>query len=308
MTSTLRSFFVNHKAAFQAAWQRLFQNFGQTLMTALVVAISFALPLLLNIAITNLQKLGESWDTEPKLTLYIHARARESAVEALMDQLKRDQRIERIRYISADEALRAFEQGSGFGEALAGLEHNPLPAAIELSPALGYRSATQQQALAKELSDMAIVDEAAVDLQWVQRFIAITELASKLLWLLAALLIVGALLVIGNTIRLIIENRKDEIVVIKMVGGTNAFVRRPLVYSGALYGLLGALVALLIVFVVLVVVSGATEHIASAYSSQFQLQGLALRELLLVLVLGGVLGCVGAAFAVARHISHIEPS
>jgi len=129
-----------------------------------------------------------------------------------------------------------------------------------------------------------------------------------MLWLLAVLLLIGALLVIGNTVRLIIENRKDEIIVIKMVGGTNAFVRRPLVYSGALYGVFGALLALLIVSVVMGVLSGTSNDIARAYSSAFELQGLSLSQFLSVLLVGLSLGYLGALFAVARHISQIEPS
>lgn len=308
MRGRLRSFFTNHKAAYGSAWARLLQNFAQTATTSTVVAISLALPLLLHLAIGNLQSLGEAWDTEPKLTLYLNDRARDSAVNTFLERLESDTRIAKVKFISADDALRAFEAGSGFGEALAGLEYNPLPAAIELAPAVGHRSAVQQGLLAKDLEQELLVDEAAVDLQWVQRFIAITELASKLLWLLAVLLIVGALLVIGNTIRLIIENRKDEIIVVKMVGGTDAFVRRPLVYSGALYGFFGALLALLIVMLVLMVVSGAADKIAAGYSSAFQLRGLSVAEFLSVLVGGLLLGWLGAMVAVARHISQIEPS
>jgi len=139
--SAFSSYLSNHKEALLVSYARLLENFGQTLMTSTVVAISLALPLLLSIAISNLQALGESWDTEPKLTLYLNGRSREAAINTFLQELDDDSRIAKTTFISAEDALKEFEERSGFGEALAGLGHNPLPAAIELTPALGGFSA-----------------------------------------------------------------------------------------------------------------------------------------------------------------------
>ncbi|WP_096085579.1 permease-like cell division protein FtsX [Agaribacterium haliotis] len=308
LADNFSAWLAHHKYSFRSTLARLVADKAQTLLTSLVVAIALALPALLFLALLNLQQLGHSWDTEPKLTLYLHERASEVAIDKLLVKLRGDARIAELRYIDADTALREFEALSGFGSVLEGLEQNPLPAAVELSPAYGFQSAEAQRLLAQELAVLPLVAEADIDLAWVQRFLAITELLRQVVWFLALLLALGALLAIGNTVRLIIENRKDEIVIIKLVGGTNGFVRRPLLYTGGLYGFFGALLALLLLVLVSLLSAAKVESIAQAYNSSFSLQGLSLVQVLQLLGLGTALGWLGAVIAVGRHLSKIEPS
>ncbi|WP_370980659.1 permease-like cell division protein FtsX [Agaribacterium sp. ZY112] len=308
LAGAMRAWLAHHRSSFSSTLNRLLDDKAQTLLTSLVVAVALALPVLLMLSLSNLQQLGQGWDTEPKLTLYLNEKVSQRAADQFIEQLSSDIRIAQLRYIDADEALREFEALSGFGSVLEGLAQNPLPAAIELSPSAAFQSVTAQQALADELAQSVLVAEANVDLAWVQRFLAITALLQQLVLFLALLLALGALLAIGNTVRLIIENRKDEIVIIKLVGGTNGFVRRPLLYTGGLYGFFGGFIALLLVSIVVMSVSVKVEAIAQAYSASFDLQGLSAVQALQLLVVATSLGWLGSALAVSRHLSDIEPS
>jgi len=246
-SASFQSYCAHHLYSFVSTVLRLWNDKTQTLMTASVVAIALALPALLLVSLNNFQALANVWDAEPKLTFYLYDNVKPPALARLIDELKTDKRFKKVEFISKAQALTEFEQYSGFGSILEVLDNNPLPAAIELALSEDFRTNDQQQALLTEWEANALIEQGVADLQWLQRFIVITDLLRKIVLFLAGLLLLGALLVIGNTIRLIIENRKEEIIVIKLVGGTNGFVRRPLVYTGALYGLIGGGIALCLV-------------------------------------------------------------
>lgn len=307
LADRLNSYFVHHREALNATFLRISDDKLQTFFTALVVAVALSLPGLLLVGLQNIQSLGEQWDSEPKLTLYLNGRAKPEAIERFQKKLESDQRVASVRFISAEQALQEFETFAGFGDALSGLSSNPLPASFEVELSESYRDTATQSQAAQEWQEEAIVDEAAVDLLWVQRFLVITTLLAKVVWMLAIILAVGAVLAIGNTIRLIIENRKDEILVVKLVGGTDAFVKRPLIYTGAIYGLIGALLAALLVWLVLGLSAGAVASVAESYQSSFELQGLSPAQTLILLASGTVIGWFGAMLASHRHIRKIEP-
>ena len=307
LSDRLGSYFAHHRASLKAAAARITSQPVHTLLTSLVVAIAIALPAILLIALLNLQSLGDSWDTKPKLSLYLHSRAQQPAIDVLLAALDNDLRVANVRYISASDALSEFEQLSGFGVVLAGLDNNPLPASIELELHADFMRPQLQRGLAEEFEALVVVDEVAVDLQWVQRFLSITELVRQIVLFLAGLLAFGALLAIGNTVRLIIENRKDEIIVIKLVGGTNGFVRRPLIYTGGLYGFIGGVLACLIVAIGLSMLGGAVGAIAESYQSDFRVHGFGFSSAMMLMLAGTILGWLGAEFAVGRHLSKIEP-
>ena len=307
MSARLKSYAAHHKEALNATFLRVSDDKVQTFLTALVVAIALSLPALLLVGLKNIQALGEQWDTEPKITLYLHARAKRDAISGFERELAADVRVASFRYIDADQALAEFETFAGFGDALKGLSHNPLPSSIEITVVPSHQGTAQQAQLAEEWQKHALVEEASVDLAWVQRFLAITQFLSQAVWMLALLLAIGAILAIGNTIRLIIESRKDEIIITKLVGGTDAFVKRPLIYTGALYGLSGALVAAILVWLVLAFSSAAVAAVAESYGSSFSLRGLSPQQTLQLLVAGTLIGWLGALLATNRHIRKIEP-
>lgn len=303
----LLGYLAHHRASLRSAATRLRKDWLQTLLSASVVAIALALPALMFVAVNNLQALGNHWDAQPTLTLYVHPRASDTALENLLSELTHDIAISSARFISSEQALNEFRQHSGFGDALQGLSANPLPAAIEIEPSLAAKSVEAQRALAERLRQDARITEVVADLAWVERFLAITDLARRVVLVLAVLLACGAVLAVGNTVRLIIENRKDEIVVVKLVGGTDGFVRRPLLYAGGAYGCVGGVIACSVVALALWPLTVAAASLVDAYSAQFRLQGLTFSQAGIVICSGTALGWLGAVLAVSRHLRMIEP-
>jgi len=302
-----RSYWRHHRSSMLGSLSRLLSTPVQTLMTALVVAIALALPSTLLVALGNIQQLGDSWDASPKISVYLNLRARENAIELLVERLRKLPEVNSVQYFSADQVLADFQRMSGFGEALDALDVNPLPATLVITPTVSAIELQNLQELGDKIAAEAIVDEVTLDMEWVRRLRELMVLGKKIVVALAGLLGLGVLLAIGNTIRLAIENRRDEIIVSKLVGGTNGFVRRPFIYSGAWYGFIGGLLASLIVVGGFWIIEGSVAKLALLYQSDFSLKGLGFDGSIKLLALGTLLGWLGAWIAVGRHLAQIEP-
>lgn len=303
-----RSYWLHHKASLGSSVSRLLTTPLQTLMTSLVVAIALALPATLLLALNNFQQLGDSWDANPKLSVYIKIRARETAIENLVASIEKRADVARVEYFTAEQALLDFQRHSGFGDTLSSLDDNPLPATLVVSPKASSMEPKQLEALAEAIGKEPIVEEVVYDMDWVRRLRELMRLGETIVLALASLLGLGVLLAIGNTVRLAIENRREEILVSKLVGGTNAFVRRPFLYTGGCYGVFGGVLAAFIVVIAYWAVSGSVARLAMLYQSDFKLVGLGVSGFALLVGLGALLGWLGAWLAVARQLSKIEPS
>ena len=148
---------------------------------------------------------------------------------------------------------------------------------------------------------------AQLDLQWVKRFNAIMEIVQRTIRVMAVLLGLAVLLIIGNTIRLEIQNRREEIEITKLIGATNGFIRRPFLYAGLWYGIFGALAGALLVELALLQLLDPVQRLAGLYQSGFSLEILTSAEFFYLLIAGSTLGLTGAWVAVGRHLSAIEP-
>ncbi len=303
----LRAWFANHKDESKQSLLRLLAIPGSSAMTWLVIGIALALPAGMYVALDNMERVSAGWDGSARISLFLTQQTSRKQGQDLVAELQTDDSIATAEYISQQDALAEFQAISGFGGALDALDSNPLPAVIVVQPSLSVVNAVRTNALVERLEKLPEVELAQLDMEWVQRLYALMELARRAVYALAALLALGVLLITGNTIRLAIENRREEIVVTKLVGATNAFVRRPFLYTGWWYGLGGGIVAWLIILVVLVVLSGPVVELVGLYQGQFSLSGPSFAETLLLLLGGGVLGWAGAWLAVARHLGEIEP-
>lgn len=302
-----RAWWGHHRDSARSSLWRLLQVPIPTLMTALMVAIALALPATLLTALENLHRLGNQWDSSPKLSVYLNIRVRDEAIEALLVGLRANPSVKNVEYISAQQALVEFQAQSGFGAALGVLDENPLPPTLIITPTTAALEPAQLEQLVQSLSSEAIVDEVEMDMAWVRRLKALMAVGENMVLGLAALLSLGVLLAIGNTIRLTIENRREEIVVVKLVGGTNGFVRRPFLYTGAWYGAMGGLLACILVSLAFYFIGGSVRQLALSYQSHFELRGLGLAGCGSLLLLSTSLGLLGAWLAVSRHLSDIEP-
>lgn len=303
----IRNYLLRHAQVFFYSLGQLFKTPIASLMTILVISISLVLPTGLFVLLENLQGLGGSLGDSVRVTVFLKKNLDERKTENLLADLRRHSGVDRVEYLSPKQALGDFKTLSGFGEVLDQLGENPLPGVALVIPGKQHQSLAELNSLSTGISKLEGVDFAQLDSAWVERLRSLLELGKRGVIILAALLAAGVMLVIGNTIRLAVLNRRREIEIIKLVGGTDAFVRRPFLYAGTLQGVLGALVAIGLMFSVLAALSGPVEQLGSAYGAQIALKGLGLRGSIALLAAGGILGWLGARIAVSRHLSDIEP-
>jgi cell division transport system permease protein len=287
---------------------RLYRSPLASLMTAAVIGIALALPSGLYLLTGNLQRLSTQWDGSASFSLFLQKSVASRQSQALLDKLQRWPELERLQLITPDQALAEFKQLSGFGEALDALDANPLPFVITIKPVRTHSDAGSAARLLEKLRAIPEVELAQLDLQWVERFNAIVDIIRRSIWVMAALLALAVLLITGNTIRLEIQNRRDEIEITKLIGGTDGFIRRPFLYSGFWYGVIGALLATLLVELAFLQLHSPVRRLAGLYESGFSLQTLSLTEGFALLMTGAGLGLLGAWLAVGRHLAAIEPA
>jgi cell division transport system permease protein len=296
----------HHRMSAADSLQRLLDSPGSSLLTWLVIAIAMALPVGMNVALENARSASTSWDRPAQISVFMQVSMDRESAGGFQRQLSGRADVAEARLISSDQALEEFRQLSGFGDLLDSLDKNPLPNLVIVSPA----ASLQEDAIAElqaQLAAMPEVEQAVLDMEWVQRLNSIMALGRRIVLAVGALLIFGVVLILGNTIRLAIENRRDEIVIVKLVGGSNAFVRRPFLYTGLWYGVGGGFIAALLVSASLWYMDGPAHALAALYQSGFEIRGLGVMGGLNLIVLGGFLGLAGAWLAVSRHLSDIEP-
>ena len=299
---------IRHAQVALASLGRLSRSPISTLMTAAVIGIALALPAGLHLLVNNLQALSGSWDGAASISLFLNQKVERDEADALTKQLERKTGIAEVRLIDREQALIEFKQLSGFTDALEALAENPLPNVIMLIPDDKHSEPAEAERLVRDVEKLNGVDFAQLDLQWVRRFHGITEMAKRGVLVLASLLGLAVLLIIGNTIRLEIQNRHAEIEITKLIGATNAFIRRPFLYSGLWYGLLGGIIAWVMIVLSLWLLAGPVSTLAGLYHSDFDLGGLTVVSVIGLLFGSALLGLLGSWIAVARHLSQIEPS
>jgi len=303
----MKQWLERHVQTFVGSLGRLWQHPFSTLLTVLVIGIALALPACLHVLVQNVRAASGGWSNALDISVYMKPAATLEQARQAAERVRKRRDVEDVKLVEADDALEEFRRNSGFGEALDALKDNPLPHALVVRPAAEFREASQVESLTEELRKIDHVDLVQLDTAWVSRFNAILDVVRRVVLLAAGLFALGILVIVGNTIRLDIENRRDEIEVTKLVGGSDAFVRRPFLYSGVWYGLGGALIAWLIVSVVISVLGDPVQRIAGLYGSTFELNGLGLEGTGVLLVGGVVLGWLGSFIAATRELRGIEP-
>lgn len=295
----------SHRASLVDSVGRLVKQPIGSFFTCLVMAVALSLPMGLALLLDNVERLGGSWQRAAQISLYMQLHTDAEAGQALREQILAMPDVSDAEWISREQALEEFQQLSGLGEALRELPDNPLPGVVVVTP--NEVDKAKLEALRQRLAELPGVEQAQLDLLWVERLAAILKLGDRFVFGLTLLLIATLLLVIGNTIRLHIENRRTEIEVVKLVGGTDGYVRRPFLYMGALYGLGAGLIAWLLLAYGLGWLNEAVIDLAGLYGSDFGLAGVPSEDGL-SLVLGALLlGYIGAWLAVARHLSELAP-
>jgi cell division transport system permease protein len=303
----VRTWFERHVQTLVGSMGRLWSKPFSTLLTILVIGIALALPACLHVLVQNVRSASGGWGNALDISVYMKPKASLEQAKQAAERIRKRRDVESVTLVKADDALEEFRRSSGFGEALDALKENPLPHALVVRPAADARESTRVAELSEELRKIDGVDIVQLDTAWVSRFNAILDVVRRIVLLALGLFALGVLVIVGNTIRLDIENRRDEIEVTKLVGGSNAFVRRPFLYNGVWYGLGGGLVAWLVVTVVMTALGEPVQRIAGLYGSRFELQGLGLEGSAALLLGGAALGWIGSYIASTRQLRGIEP-
>jgi cell division transport system permease protein len=296
-----------HLQALLGSLGRLARSPLATLLTVLVIALALALPAALKVFVSNSQTATGNFASAVDVSVYLKTDVPLPKAQQLAQAARQRPDVAEVTLIPADKGLEDFRTYSGFGDALAALKENPLQHVLHVRPKAQDGSAASLESLRRYFGAWPEVDVVQVDAEWVNRFNAMLDVLRHLLVIAAILLGIGVLAVIGNTIRLEIQGRRAEIEVTKLVGGSNAYVRRPFLYTGVLYGVAGALLAWGIVALAVFVLADSVGNLARLYGSRFSLAGLALADVGVLLGAGFVLGWLGAWISAARHLKSIEP-
>ncbi|MDP9083586.1 MAG: permease-like cell division protein FtsX [Pseudomonadota bacterium] len=304
----VRVYLSRHAQTLVGSLGRIVHQPFATSMTMGVVAVALALPLFLNLFLQNVRNATNEWRDAVDLSVYMDNKASAARVTALAGLLRHRDDVAAVRVVTAEQALAEFRENSGFGKALDALSDNPLPDTLIVTPTSAASTPGGTEALKLAITAMADVNTVQLDTEWVKRLHAMLDILRKIVLLTGGLLGVGVVLIVGNTIRLDILNRRTEIEVMKLVGASDGFARRPFLYSGVWYGLGGGIMALILVAGAAAVLARPVEELAKLYGSQFQLQGVDVVTGSLVVLIGVGLAWLGSWLAASRHIRAIAPT
>jgi cell division transport system permease protein len=308
MSGAAQTWLARHAQTLLGSLGRTVQHPLATVMTMAVIAVALALPLFLNVLLLNTRAATANWNQAFDLSVYLHKNAGSERTQGLARQLRARPDVAAVRVITAEQALKDFRAASGFGKALDALTDNPLPNTLVITPALAASTSEGTEALKASIAAMGDVDTVQLDTEWVRRLNGLLDVLKRVVWLTGGLLGLGVVLVVGNTIRLDILNRRAEIEVMKLVGATDGFARRPFLYSGVWYGLGGGLGALIAVAIAVAVLGRPVAHLAELYGTRLQLRGLSLGSAGGILCIAIALGWLGSWLAATRHIRAVEPT
>ncbi|GGY98680.1 MULTISPECIES: permease-like cell division protein FtsX [Shewanella] len=301
-------FFIRHIQHATASMGELWRTPVSSIMTMAVLGVSLSLPAALQVLVKNVENITHSWSSAAQISLFIDGSRSEQSIQSLIARIKVYPEISDIKYITRAQALAEFQQQSGFGDALSYLDENPLPAVVIVTPSSRYSTPVGARELLAKLEQEPEVSFGRLDIEWLEKLQALVNVLERTVFGLAALLILAVVLVIGNTIRLAIMNRRNEIEVMKLVGATEAFIQRPFLYTGIWYGVIGGTLAWLIINLLVWFLSGAVTTFIGLYGSNMQLQSLSFSELLQMVCAASFLGWLGSYLSVRQHLRAIEPS
>ena len=304
----MSDYLVRHAQVLLTSIGQIARSPGSSLLTVLAIGITLALPTMLYLLVENVQHVTRDWQGRAQISIFLQLGTGTEAAQALQQEISARPEVESSRFISAQQALEEFKNQSGFGAALDILSENPLPASILIYLNSGHNQPDTIEELIRDLENRPAVDFAQWDMAWIQRLHVMLKLVQRSVLILAALLVLAVVIIISNTIRLAIMNRRDEIEIMKLIGATNSFIRRPFLYGGALQGTLGALCAGAIVSICIGLLEDPIGELVMLYHGDFSTSGLDAGSFFTLLLAGSVLGWLAARAAVGRYLGQIEPT
>jgi cell division transport system permease protein len=294
----------------QAAINSLFYMWRQPLatgMTIMVIAITLTLPALFWVVNDNLEKLAKNFKQGGQISLYLdlHTSANDSI--ALLSKIKNTDGVGSAVLKTPAEGLQELEHQEGMQDLMLNLPENPLPAVIDVTPALSVNTPTALEALFGRLKQLQGIEAAKLDLQWVSRLFVLLDVLSQLSHGVMLLLGLAVIFIIGNTLRLVIHRRYEEIQVLKLIGASDAYILRPFLYLGIWHGLMSALLAVILLALFMFSMQVVLNQLIKVYQLHISTFGLSVRPILGFCAVATGLGWLGASFSVKRQLAKIEP-
>lgn len=302
----LSAWLGHHAQSLVFSLGKLYRAPASTLMTVAVIAITLTLPAGFYLFMKNIENLSGDLRSTTRISLFLKLDMSEQAASELNRRLRQRKDIAGSEFITRERALEEFRASSGLGDSLEYLDDNPLPHTLLVQPDPGLDSLTVKQLL-QQLRNLPEVDIAQLDTEWLERLYTLLEIARRAVTIISLLFGFAVLLIVGNTIRLDIQSRYQEIIVTKLIGATDAFIRRPFLYSGVWYGLFGGLLAWIIVELSAIAISGPWQRLGELYRSELSLVTFSVGDFMILIAASTALGLFGSWLAVARHLSEIEP-
>nr|WP_218139459.1 permease-like cell division protein FtsX [Thorsellia anophelis] len=296
---------------FLYGWRSAFEDMRSkplaNLLTILVISISLSLPTLCYLLWKNVNEAAQAWYPTPQISVYLDKSLSDPGVEQLIMNLNALDGVANVNYLTREKTLEEFKNYSGFSTAIDLLEENPLPAVAIVTPEVDFQSGTLITTLKERIVALEGVDDVRADDNWFARLASLTNLVAKVAFVVGWLMVIALFLVIGNSVRLTIASRRETINIMKLIGATDGFIMRPFLYGGALYGGLGALLAILLSQLLMVQLDKAVTNVAVVFEANFSLTGLRIDEMLILVFISVMSGWFAAWLATVKHLRDFRP-
>ena len=306
-SNKLVAYFLHHMQSLVFSLGKIYQAPTTTIMTVAVIGITLSLPGGFYLFLKNIDAMAGDFRSSTQITLYLDIKLSEKDARSFETQLTNTPNVNNTQFVSKQDSLEAFRQTSGFGKSIDTLASNPLPHTIIVEPVASADTFAVKNLL-NLLQSFPQVEIAKLDTEWLERLYTILEIAKRSVAIITVLFAFAVLLIIGNTIRLDIQNRYQEIIVTKLIGATNAFIRRPFLYGGLWYGLLGGVISWLIVEIGYMAISGPLNRLNLLYQADLDLITFTFQDFIILISSSTLLGLTGSWIAVGRHLNQIEPT
>ena len=303
----LQAYRDHHAHALFSSLGRLVATPFTSIMTITVLALSIALASGFYIMVINVQQLTENLETSNQISLFLKDSVSNEDAVRLAGDIRKNSSVQSVKVISKEQALEEFKTYSGFGAAITVLEKNPLPIVIQVLPKNALKDKKELETLFKTFEQFNEVDYAQVDMQWVERLQSMVEVARCATALFSFMIALGVLFIIGNTIRLELQNRKDEVIIAKLVGATNAFISRPFLYTGFWIGFISGISAWFIVAILMLILRQPVEKLSGLYEGDLHLIFLGFTETLALLLIASLLGVLSSWAVLVFQLRHTRP-
>jgi len=302
----LQAYRDQHAHALFSSLGRLIAEPFTSTMTIAVLAIAISLASGFYLLLINFQQLTSKLETSAQISLFLKDNVSDARAVKFADSIRQNPGIKEVKLISREQGLAEFKTYSGFGAAITALENNPLPIVIQVTPENTLEEKQGLEKLLQGFQQSVEVDIAQMDMQWVERLQSIMVVARRGAALLNLMLGLAVLFITGNTIRLELHNRRDEVIIAKLVGATDSFIQRPFLYSGFWIGFFSGVTAWFIVTMLMLVLRQPVEALSGLYQGDFHLLFFSFADTITLIFISSILAISGSWATLSYQLRHTK--